>query len=176
MNNFIYPSMNQSLTLELANGQRIPSVNRPSKGPPMIPNILTAACMKRHISFKLQDLIPKPKGELFVWNICCTCIRPFVCVYENSSTLPVTPLPSVKPVQPFQCTEPRTQDLQTWEISIPNDHSTHSGEMFWPIHSLSPFEVRAKCFSDMLVYGLIRSSTVTAARALMLEDTVLGVM
>ena len=42
------------LTLELANGQRIPNVNRPSKGPPMMPNILIAACIKKHISFKLQ--------------------------------------------------------------------------------------------------------------------------
>ena len=41
------------------------------------------------------------------------------------------------------------------------------------IHLLSPFEVQDRCFSDILVYGLIRSSTVTAANALMLEDTVL---
>lgn len=40
-------------------------------------------------------------------------------------------------------------------------------------HSLSPLEVQNLCFSDMLVYGLIRSSTVTAASALMLDDTVL---
>ena len=41
------------------------------------------------------------------------------------------------------------------------------------IHSLSPFEIQDRCFSDIWVYGLIRSSTVTAANALMLEDTVL---
>ena len=42
------------LTLELANGQRTPNVNRPSKGPPIMPNILIAACIKKHISLKLQ--------------------------------------------------------------------------------------------------------------------------
>lgn len=38
---------------------------------------------------------------------------------------------------------------------------------------LSPLEMRERRFSDILVYGLIRSSTVTAAKALMLVDTVL---
>lgn len=40
---------------------------------------------------------------------------------------------------------------------------------------LIPLESQARCLSDMLAYGLMRSSIVTAARALMLEDTVLGI-
>lgn len=43
------------------------------------------------------------------------------------------------------------------------------------IYLLVPFEIQASCLSDMLAYGLIRSSTVTAASALMLEETVLWV-
>lgn len=42
------------LTLELANGQRIPIVNRPSKGPPMTPDILMAACVKEHKSLSCR--------------------------------------------------------------------------------------------------------------------------
>lgn len=41
-------------------------------------------------------------------------------------------------------------------------------------YSLIPLDIQDSCFSLMLVYGLSRSSTVTAASALMLEDTVLG--
>lgn len=40
--------------------------------------------------------------------------------------------------------------------------------------SLSALEAQDRCFSDMSVHGLITSSSVTAASALMLEDTVLG--
>lgn len=43
------------------------------------------------------------------------------------------------------------------------------------IHSLIPFDIKDRCFSEKLVHGLIMSSTVTAARALMLEDTVLRI-
>lgn len=38
---------------------------------------------------------------------------------------------------------------------------------------LRALEIQESCFSDMLVDGLIRSSKVTAASALMLVDTVL---
>lgn len=54
------------LTLELANGQRIPKVNKPSKGPPMIPNILTAACRKKHMSLKLQSSLPQQVATLLL--------------------------------------------------------------------------------------------------------------
>lgn len=48
---FGYESQNKRmrLTLELADGQTIPIVNRPSNGPPMTPNIVTAACVKKHM-------------------------------------------------------------------------------------------------------------------------------
>lgn len=39
---------------------------------------------------------------------------------------------------------------------------------------LSTLEAQDRCFSDILAHGLITSSSVTAASALMLEDTVLG--
>lgn len=39
---------------------------------------------------------------------------------------------------------------------------------------LRPLDSQIRCFSDMFVCGLIMSSTVTVAIALMLEDTVLG--
>lgn len=39
--------------------------------------------------------------------------------------------------------------------------------------SLSALEAHDRCFSDILAHGLMMSSSVTAASALMLEDTVL---
>lgn len=36
--------------MELANGQRIPNENRPSKGPPTAPTMVTPACLRGRIS------------------------------------------------------------------------------------------------------------------------------
>ena len=49
------PTIKKVLTLELANGQKIPNVNTPSKGPPKTPVMVAVACFKKHTSTALPQ-------------------------------------------------------------------------------------------------------------------------
>lgn len=128
----------------------------------------------------MEMVIPPTALCLFAHKLWCLCI--------NRCTLPPSSLPWLRTDQPCRYTEPHIRNLQTilgdkvtflfLEIYM---HShilmlTHCIYIYCRIlllHLLSPLERLNSCFSDMLVYGLIRSSSVTAAIAFMLEDTVL---
>ena len=45
------------LTIELVQGKNIPELNSPSKGPPIMPNILRAACKNKHMN-NIENNIP----------------------------------------------------------------------------------------------------------------------
>lgn len=91
------------------------------------------------------------------------------------SAVPASSLPWMRWVQPCWCKEPQTGNLKPNPALAAQSHANiHVFIATSVIHSHSPLDIQNWCFSDSLKKGLIRSSSVTAARALMLEDTVLG--
>lgn len=91
------------------------------------------------------------------------------------SAVPASSLPWMRWVQPCWCKEPQTGNLKPNPALAAQSHANiHVFIATSVIHSHRPLDIQNWCFSDSLKKGLIRSSSVTAARALMLEDTVLG--
>ena len=82
--------------MELANGQRMPRVKRPRRGPPMIPKMLMTACWGREAD----------KGEKGVkWE------GRRDGGTEGEGTIPQAVLPLVRQHQPYQCIAPHRRSL-----------------------------------------------------------------
>lgn len=74
--------------MELANGQRIPSVNRPSKGPRVIPLMTAPAYSKRHTSILLPHVTITNKYIMYVF-VCPETVM----LINRSTDLPASSLP-----------------------------------------------------------------------------------